>query len=101
MRLAIKGGVKMTVQNVLHIWEIDSERSIPHFTERLCGSKPAYRKQASSICSIMLREWISVGIPPEKLCELTEAVTKVGILGGLQREQERHCIKTKLWSSIL
>lgn len=84
IKLAANSNVKMTLDKVIRIWQIDKNRQIPGLQKRILWVEDNLPTAGYQHMLNHASEFEQIGITKHQLSEVAEAVTTVGIRGGKQ-----------------
>lgn len=84
IKLAAKSDVKMSVDRIVRIWQIDGNRGIPGLERRILWVEDNLPQAGYQHMLNHAEEFQQIGITKDQLSEVAEAATTVGIPGGQQ-----------------
>ena len=84
IKIAAISNVKMTVEKVVRIWQIDQNREIPGLEKRILWVEDNLPQAGYQHMLKHRLEFEQIGITKDQLSEVAEAATSVGIPGGQQ-----------------
>lgn len=87
IKLAANSNVKMTVEGVVRIWQIDKDRVIPGLERRILWVEDNLPSAGYQHMLNHASEFEQIGITKDQLSEVAEAATTVGIHGGQQSKR--------------
>lgn len=83
IKLAANSNVKMTLEKVIRIWQIDKNRQIPGLEKRILWVEDNLPTAGYQLILKHASEFEQIGITKDQLSEVAEAATTIGIPGGV------------------